>query len=551
MHARITNFRGIKRAELSLERVTLISGPNASGKTSIALALSAAASGQPIPVKGMRKADAGMLVHSGTGRGEVTLEHDGGAIAVEYPRAAVETQGERPPSATPFALGLLDLTSLDQKEASATLLKYLHAMPTRADLEAALATAKLTAQQLESLWINTQDLGWDGAHDAAKQRGATLKGQWQQATGGQMYGTTKGERWLPDGWETGLEGASEESLRAALTQSHEFRDAAVAASAVTAERRDRLVAEAAKLAEVEAAIVKATAESNAAQQVHAQEKQILAALPRPASQQQTAQCPHCSQPVVIVSGKWTLEAPRPFDAAAEKVRADAITAQTAKVTAATTSAKEKLAALTLHVNAKARAEEAAKQLKGMPEVDPATAAQLEQSREQVKRDETRLEAFRRKRTADTLHQQILQQIAIVQTLAADGLRMRKLREAVSSFNATLAELSTVARWGRVELANDLTIVYDGKPLLLLSASECFRVTVTIRLAMAKLDSSALVVIDAADILDKPGRNGLIRVAAAQSVPVVVCMTGQLDQLPKTSARCRVYWLESGTARENA
>lgn len=548
MRARVTNFRGIKRAELELGAVTLISGPNASGKTSCALALAAAASGQAIPVKGMRKADAGMLVHSGTGKGGVELETDTGRVSVSYPRAQVESEG-KPIASTPFALGLQDLTALEPKEAAAVLLKYLQAMPTRADLEAALSAAKLTAAQLEALWLNTQDLGWDGAHDAAKQRGAALKGQWQNATGGEIYGTAKAERWLPQGWETGLEGASEESLRAALTQSHEFRDAAVAASAVTAERRDRLAAAAAELPELEAAVAKCTEENTAAAAAVTEARKILAALPMPASQAKTLTCPHCSGEVIVSGGK--LEKPAAFDAAAEAARAAARQAQTEVVNTATSRSNHARAELTRASDAVRRALEARKQLEGMPEVDPATAAQLEQAREQVRRDEIRLEAFKRKVAADTLHLQILQQIEIVKTLAADGLRLRKLRAAVRAFNETLAELSAAARWGRVELSDDLSVVYDGKPLLLLSASECFRTTVTIRLAMARLDASALVVIDAADILDKPGRNGLVRVASSAGVPVVICMTAQVDQLPKTSARCRVYWLEGGEARENA
>lgn len=547
MRAKITNFRGIKRAELALGPLTLIAGPNASGKTSIALALAAAASGQPIPVKGMRKADAGMLVHSGAGKGDVELEREGGRVAVAYPRATVESEG-KPPSATPYALGLADLTALEPKEAAAVLLQYLKAMPTKDDLAAALAAAKLTPEQLASIWQNTQDLGWDGAHDAAKQRGATLKGQWQGATG-EQYGTAKAERWLPRGWETGLEGASEESLTAALTQAHEFREAAVAASAVTADRRDRLVAEAATRATHEEALAKATEEHAAATAAWTEERKILTALPMPASQAKTLACPHCKQPVILAAG--ALEKPLPFDAAAEKARGEARSAQQVKVLAAQARGEKAKAAITTATDSLRRATDAGKQLADLPEVDPTTAAQLEQAREAVKRDETRLASFRAKRTADTLHAQILQQIEIVQTLAATGLRLKKLRAAVRAFNETLSELSTAARWGRVELADDLSVVYDGKPLLLLSASECFRVTVTIRFAMAQLDESAIIVVDAADILDKPGRNGLMRVAAGRGVPVVVCMTMQPDQLPPSSERCRVYWLESGTARENA
>ncbi|HEX6940493.1 MAG TPA: AAA family ATPase, partial [Longimicrobiales bacterium] len=241
MRAVIRNFRGVRAADLDLSGLALVCGTNAAGKSSIAQAVAAALAGEAVPLAGLKKSEAGALVHAGTGRGGISLEADGGSIAITYPQAKVKSEGT-PPAASPFAVGLRSVVDMDPKAAAATLIEYLHATPTQEDLARAVERF-LEPAQAEKLWHTVADLGWDGAHERAKQTGAKLKGAWEHVTG-ERYGTNKADSWMPPHWATDLDGTSEETLQAALTEAREFLEAAIATTAISDAEREQLQAQA-------------------------------------------------------------------------------------------------------------------------------------------------------------------------------------------------------------------------------------------------------------------------------------------------------------------
>ena len=102
MNIQITNYRGIATADLDLTKICLVAGPNEAGKTSISQATAAALTGDPVPITGIKKTQAGMLVRSGTASGSATLTTDKGNTAVTWPNAKVKTEGA-PPFASHYA----------------------------------------------------------------------------------------------------------------------------------------------------------------------------------------------------------------------------------------------------------------------------------------------------------------------------------------------------------------------------------------------------------------------------------------------------------------
>ncbi len=87
---------------------------------------------------------------------------------------------------------------------------------------------------------------------------------------------------------------------------------------------------------------------------------------------------------------------------------------------------------------------------------------------------------------------------------------------------------------------------------LLSESEQFRVRVTLQVAIAKMDDSAAMVIDRADILDRQGRNGMMKLLLRTGIPTLVCMTildPEKDPPPDLAAKGKgqTYWLAKGIA----
>jgi hypothetical protein len=385
MKITIQNFRGVKKAVLDLSRLALVAGPNASGKSSVAHAVAAALSGEVIPLDGLRKSDAGMLVHTGAAgaRSAIVVKGIAGEITVEYPAAKMKTEG-RPPTATPFAVGLKSLTDMDQKAAAGTLIEYLHAQPSQDDVTAEAKRLGLDFANQAKLAARILDLGWDGAHASAKETGIKLKGQWEAITG-ERFGSAKAESWMPKGWETGLDGASEETLSAELTQARDFLEAAIASSAITGADRDRLQAAASMLADLRA---KHDAAKAAKWEADSEVNRLflpLSTLPRPESEQQCCSCPHCGADVVVRGN--VLEKPIVIDRAENERRTVAYDAAKTAHRLAAEKRNELETAMGRLADQVDAARKAADQLNALPE-STGDAAQVEKAREGVQRAQT-------------------------------------------------------------------------------------------------------------------------------------------------------------------
>lgn len=472
MRTEIRNFRGIKAADLSLERIALVGGLNASGKSSLVHALAAALTGEVVPLVGMKKQDAGMLVHAGTGKGTVVVETEQGRIAIQYPQARLTSEGT-PPAATAVAMGLSSILDMVPKDAQTAMMRYLKAEPAQADVAKFMAARGFEPKDADRLWALIGDLGWDGAQQHARDTGIKLKGQWEHVTG-ERYGPAKAEQWIPKDWASDLTGLSEDSLQAALTQAREFTDAA-----------------------------------------------------------NVLHCPHCRAGVVLESGKLVLASALPVEPAPAELKAAqaAFVAQEKAIADAWNKVKvlqgahsgllATSAGLGQDVEAAERAE---RTLQAAPVAEAEDAAQLEQARQGVRTAEQRLAAFQAKRRADTLHVSTGRNQIVVDALAPAGLRLTKLRAAIGEFNTELDALSKVAGWDKVELGEDLGVLYGGRPVVILSESERFRARVTLQFALAARDGSAMLAVDAADMLDRAGRNGLLRMAVKAGRPVLILMT---------------------------
>jgi hypothetical protein len=85
----------------------------------------------------------------------------------------------------------------------------------------------------------------------------------------------------------------------------------------------------------------------------------------------------------------------------------------------------------------------------------------------------------------------------------------------------------------------------------LATSEQYRVRAVLQVAMAHLDKSAMVVLDAADVLDGTSRSGLFAMLEESQLPAIVCMTlTKREQMPdlETAGFGMSYWLDSGVAQ---
>ncbi|QPC44026.1 AAA family ATPase [Kaustia mangrovi] len=547
MRISVENFRRLRRAEIDISATALVCGPNGAGKTSLAHALAAALTGDPVPISGVKKSEAGAFVHSGSPKGLVTVTAEAGHVSVEYPRATVTTEGT-PPSATPYAVGMKSLADMDTKQASAVLIEYLKATPTREDLEAALDRIGVGASVADKIWSSIEANGWDNAAAHAKETGIRLKGQWEGITG-TRYGSNKAERWLPDNWATDLEGASEESLQAAATEAREFLEAAIAATAISNDERERLEAKAGKADDLRAEIAdQETVIDGLREKVRATEK-ALADLPVVPVDDHMMPCPHCGSPVVVKRSPVRLAKPEQIGDDEKKRRHEAI----AKAKAAHDEACAKVSAAqkTLaDLNRDLADAEAAQKTLDEATVDDGGGDDVEAARENARYAEARIAAFKAKSSADRIHNSIQSNADVQALLAPDGLRLRKLRDAVADMNGRLAQICEAADWLPVKVQDDLSVTYADWPMKLCSAGHALRARIVLQAAFAELDGSACLVIDAADTLDRSGRRGLMRLLGTIKMPAIVCMTmPDRKDVPDLAAKGagHSYWIDDGVA----
>ena len=547
----LRDFRGCERADIECDPIALVGGRNAAGKSSLAQATGAVLCGSALPVAGLAKASAGLLVKSGANEARIVIKGESGTARIDWPACQPSAQGE-PPAASVWAAGLDSIALAPPAERARILGQYLHADPTRDDLARALADEEMDDDAVAVIWKSIETQGWDGAHTLRKERGTEYKGAWRQITGAN-WGSRVGASWVPAGWQFEFEEPKENDLLAALALAKGNHDKAIAAAAVSGAERTRLAAEAAAVEARKDTLqqAEATAERLAGELVVA--RQARAALP-PGTVDPGMPCPHCGAFVTLRRvnlAETRLEMAEAAPPASElKKRRDAIARIDGDVGRLTGQVQEADRAVDQARLAMQTALDARYRLDKMP--PPAEAEiDVEAAKAEVAAAEQRLTGFRQKRKADELHDKIMTNNAVIDILAPDGLRAKKLGHVLELFNtAQLGRLSLAAGWNQVTVDAEMTFAYGGRPYALLSTSEQYRVRAVLQVAMAHLDGSAMVVLNAADVLDGPTRSGLLDLLDEGGMPALVLLTlSRPSQCPDlaTDGLGQSYWLSEGIA----
>lgn len=544
MDIEVKNYRGVSDAALSLAPIALVAGTNGSGKSSIAQAVAAAVTQNAAPIDGITKSAAGQLLRDDTKRGRCVVGDDTGNVTANWPGASVSKEGT-PPWASDIAAGLKSLVAMKPKEASGLLIGAMEAMPTIDDLKAALPN--VSAEMLQQIWNVTQTEDWDAAHKRSQERGAKMKGAWEHVTG-ERYGSAKGEGWQAPFLSTLPEDVElNDLLDEAATAKADLEKAIGNQGAAQAEI-DRLSEKAAVGLKAGETLVTGEAQLVELQAAQDAIAAALNALPRPENGESYVECPHCKGHLVIVS-RTDVRVPAVGISEKENAaRIEAITGKTNEYEQARQATSQLSQELGILRRQQQDGSTAAKQLDAMPRGtatadDIGTArAYAERTAEQVVKCQAAIKA---EEDAASLHDQILTNVAILEQLAPTGLRQKVLAAKMAEFNGMLARLSATAGWPAVALDDELASSLGDRPYILLSDSEKYRVRVVLQVAIADLDGSDVVIVDAADILDRGGRNGLFKLLADTGMRSLVCMTlNKSEDVPNLAAAGygASYWL---------
>lgn len=517
MKIAIRNYRGIEEAEIDLERIALIAGPNGSGKTSIAQAVAAALTDTAVVVDGVNKGDAGLLLRDGAKRGRCTITSAKGAGAVNWPGASTSVEGN-PPKASPIAAGLVSIATMKPKDATMALIAATGATPTRDQLAAAIAEADLPETLVKPVWDSIEEGGWDAAHARAKDKGTRTKGAWEGVTG-ERYGAARAAAWQAKDTPASVDG-----LDQLLEEQEGALEAAIAGQAVGRAEVEALQAsvDAGKQAAEEAETLKI--ELDAARKHERDLAEQRKALPEPLESEEGMPCPHCSKPVVFDAGALRKpgkgHSPAKNAERREKIAATAHGLEVASRRTAEINSKLVLANSKAEIGRRAEA-----RLQQMDlDKEGTTPEQVQAAREAVAETRRQINAVARNAEAAGHAEKIEQIGRLVEILAPTGLRQAAMSEAIGTLNADLADICQDGEWPAVQVEPDARITVGGRPFALVAESEQFRAKVALQVAIAERDGSDALVIDAADILDRKGRNGLLSILRTTGIPALVTMT---------------------------
>ena len=515
MRIAIKNFRGCEAADFEISKVALVCGNNEAGKTSIAQAVASALTANASPIDGIAKNAAGRLLRDGASRGSCRVWSDTGFSQANWPGASVSSDGNKP-QASRIAVGLDSIVDMSTANRSALLINVMDALPNKEQLSSALG-GLVPGPTVDAVWSFIASDGWDAAHKRSKAKGAELKGAWSHVAG-ETWGKVKGESWRPAGLPDGVTIAAAEKIE---SERRQLLEDAISNKAADGARREMLKTAAAvempNLGDL-------SADYHAAESKMEKAKADLDALPQPFFVAGgDCPCPHCGEDLLVISKTDVRVVPEGLSDAENKKRKIAIEKQTAvlkelknKHTAASDllqSAKREV------VKIKAAADE----LAALP-AGSVSAADIAAIRADVDSAVSVVSFAKNYAAAKTLHAQINQNAALADQLAPGGLRLQILTEKLAAFNKTLADFSAIGGWPAVSVGDDLSVRYGCRDYILLSASAQFRTRLTIQLAIASMDGSDLVVIDAADILDKKGRNGLFSLVVKTGLKCLILMT---------------------------
>jgi hypothetical protein len=527
----IRNFMGLTRADINVRTVSLVTGKNAAGKSSIQRAIAATIAGEILPIDGMTLGESLQLVKQGAAASSCTVTGaNKGEVSVSYPKPAPKTQPGAPaPRATKFAVGACDYIDLDKKQRLQLLTEYLKAEPTEDDWKSAGKDIGLTDEKIADVWKTIRATGWDGAHKQACDEGREFKGAWRQVTG-QTYGVKVGAEWLPPGWDTDLKGMSVDTAKQQLNEAKLSEEALIRVDALTEEQQARQQELAGALDE------RILEHDDVHKEFESIEKEIKiqkelcglllkAVLKPPPTNDYTCECGKTVQ-LTVQDGKICVPS-KPVPTHEEvKAAVDAHIAACTEFDRLTQQRSVLLAqsdSMRMGVNQSRNAIEALKKLAAQPPMS-SSREQIEEAKNITEHMKTRLDALERKIEADRLHDNVMKTALLVGVLDSTGLRQQKLARVLSEFNAKLLNVTESAGWKPVEVRADTNLTFGGRFFELCAESEQFRANVAMRIVLATLDKSDLIVVDGADLLAQWDlRKGLLMALGACGIPSLVLM----------------------------
>lgn len=589
-----SNVLGARAIDVQLSKpVTLFTGKNGAGKSSLQEAIRMAMTGESVRV-GLKK-DYGALVTDGQESGFVEVETADASYSVVLP-SGKGLHSENP--MLPFVLDAQRFARMDDKERRTFLFGLMGVKLDGASVTQRMLDKGLDAKKVEQIAPFLR-AGFDAAHKEAAAKARDAKASWKTSTGGETWGKDKSATWQPEAVEcTAAEAekalvdirrviTADEADIGNLQQEIGAAKAEVGRRESAEARRLELHSQAEQIGRIQARLDRDTPE------LAEWEKKVADCRARAGVAKPDPKAPgeYLLRGLAAVTGEFlalSTELPEVQWPSELINRAAAHHAEYVKLhgePSADDKAPDQEAVDKLPEYEKARDLMKRAVANGQRDLEAAKAAKAEydrilaekgaelpnvaglettlreitQRRDQYREEErqtierARLAAGRDKQIVDAAkhHADVLAWTDIADALAPDGIPGEILAEALRPINDRLHVSAGFAEWEQVVIHSDMRITYGLRDYALISESEKWRTDAMIAEAVSFLASVKLLVLDRFDVLDLKGREDLLYwldgMAEDGDIETAL-LFGTLKALPaKLPERIGAHWIDNGAA----
>jgi len=529
MEARVKEFRGVGSCVFNVAHINFIAGRNGAGKSSVILGLAAAVTGDASMGGMVMKKDSIDIIADGASAADASI----GDTSMHWTKTITSpTTGKDISCSMVAASGAIPVEhqAISKSEMkNPAVMKDADRKAYFADLLGMKLTKEVVKDALgkelygkygDDVFNGLMQTGWGKTEKAYKEARAYQSGKWCELTGNKRMGSKIAAEWEE------MKPISADEVEEAVADAQGDYDTAVAHKAVMEYDRDNLESVVAKSADnkkrLEALNLKVTAIETKRSQNKAAMVPVI----------ETYECPSCCA-LLSLNGdnELSLTGKSISDTKDDTEKNEVLKAKNSELDIELRDIKAKIRELDTEASAIKSAKEK------LVAIDSAANSCMTIETAQLALDNAReLErVYRQEAEALTALTEYRYIEKVLEILSPDGLRKSLIKDKLLAVNDVL-EMIKFERPASID--SGLNIFYGTRPYALCCESERWRVRFAIQLLCAEFDDSNLLIADGADILDKTGRNKLLRIMMSHGgITFVVGMTANTeDQVPDIEAK---------------
>lgn len=573
MEIQITNFLGIEQVAIPLGVPVAVTGPNASGKTSLATACAGilAQNDNPLGLGATKRP----YMRDSADSGEVLLTDEHGTIYRHWRlmEKGIRVLPDSPDSLSKHVLGLTDFIGIPPKhrvEAWESCFlpapKELVSMVS-SELEKQISRSAVLDEVLGLLRLRK----WTDCEAVFSHKAREAKQEWQRIAG-ETWGSKKADGWTPTGWRSDLDAVTPAECRTRIEEAREALRLVQTGQAVHESEIERARQVAVEIPSIVKELEGRTEARNDAKaaydaindEVRAIRDNGLAVktnLERHDRTQpireQTVSCPACGEALVVgpngtlarvrdesafesMDSAWRVGRKKLADEL-ERLRAVAREIVGTRLNPAKkvlVTAEDRRSETASRLSA-AKREAVTEGKRVITDDDQRRVAEAEQAVDEAKAAE---QLVGQRVGAQNAHLNVVNYSAIAQTLGPKGIRNRAMRKQLDALDAALEDIRSICMWPRVRLDTSYSVIIADRAGGVSSESEQWRANFMLQAAIALVLGERHLIADGADILDEAGREQLIVLCdwlANRGVYPLLFATGSLGVLPESWATVEI------------